>query len=578
MKRLAQGRGIVREPKVLKQDDARLAARAAVAPPPMRVLVVEDSILSARVLCDMLDAEPDITVVDVATTGQEGVRRAGELQPDVVLMDIHLPDIDGIQATWLIISQRPACSVIMVTSEERTEYLQRAMVAGAQGYLLKPIRDPTQMAQSIRIVRQRALERRAALAPGTPRPAARVSSELAARAEGAEALHRIAANVAGRRDPREIAENAVAALLPLYHAEAGTFYLLDEHDRVDELIAAGLSPEFVAALRLGYTQGPRCPLWCETRAVAIGDVGNDPAVAALRVPLVAEGLTSLVLVPAISEGRALGGLVLYHRQPRNYVPHELQLLETFAAELAGAIKLAQAYAAVEALDRQREEFLALVSHELRQPVAAIAVAAEAIAGTPGLSPAEQRALGSLRRQAHRLARLAEDVLDVARVETGQLQLQPAELDLTALIAALVRQAGEPRLQLAVRERPIWVEADAERLGQAFDNLVSNALKYSRATDPVAVEVSATQAEARVAVRDRGVGLGPEEVAQLFQKYGRVRNDSTAGIEGIGLGLYLSRLMVEAHGGSIAVTSPGRGQGSEFTIMLPRCRWPEGRQA
>jgi signal transduction histidine kinase len=549
-----------------KRDSPSAPERSATQT--LRILIVEDSILTARVLHDMVDAQPDMTVVGMASTGQDGVRRAIELRPDVILMDIHLPDIDGIHATWLIVSRHPDCSVIMVTSEERTEYLQRAMVAGAQGYLIKPMRSAAEMADSIRVVRQRAVERRALLAASDVGAQTDARAELTARAEGAEALHRVAAEVAGRRDPREIAENAVAALLPLYHSEGGSFYLVDAAGAVHELLVSGLSAGFLAQLRQSYSRGAESPLWCETRAVAIVDVASEPAVGAMRAALVGEGVASLVLVPAIAEGRAIGGLVLYHREPRTYLPHQLELLETFAAELAGAIKLAQAYAAVEALDRQREEFLALVSHELRQPVAAIATAAEALADTPGLGPAERRALGSLRGQAHRLARLAEDVLQVARAETGQLHLHRAQVDLGTLVAALVRQLAEPRLHLTLPAEALWVDADPERIGQAFDNLVSNALKYSGAADPVEVVVGATAGEARIDVHDHGVGLAPEEVAQLFHKYGRVRNTNTATVEGIGLGLYLCRLLVDAHDGSITATSPGRGQGSTFTITLP----------
>jgi pilus assembly protein CpaE len=132
----------------------------------LRVLVVEDSALMARVLREMVDSQPDMTVIDVATTGQDAVRRATELRPDIVLMDIHLPDIDGVHATWLIASKNPESSVIMVTSEERTEFMQRAMVAGAQGYVLKPVRDTEEMANTIRTVRERALERRSLLVAG----------------------------------------------------------------------------------------------------------------------------------------------------------------------------------------------------------------------------------------------------------------------------------------------------------------------------------------------------------------------------------------------------------------------------
>jgi pilus assembly protein CpaE len=138
---------------------------------PLRILVVEDNLQSAELLCELLAMEPDMSVLGVAMTGQQAVRRAAELCPDVVLMDIHLPDIDGIHATWLIASKNPDSSVIIVTSEARPDYMQRAMVAGAQGYILKPIRNRADLYSTIRTVRQRALERRALLThPGSTPP------------------------------------------------------------------------------------------------------------------------------------------------------------------------------------------------------------------------------------------------------------------------------------------------------------------------------------------------------------------------------------------------------------------------
>jgi pilus assembly protein CpaE len=137
----------------------------------LRILVVEDNLQSAELLCEMLAMERDMNVLGVAMTGQQAVRRAAELRPDVVLMDIHLPDIDGIHATWLIASKNPDSAVIIVTSEARPDYMQRAMVAGAQGYILKPIRNRADLYSTIRTVCARALERRALLThPGSAPP------------------------------------------------------------------------------------------------------------------------------------------------------------------------------------------------------------------------------------------------------------------------------------------------------------------------------------------------------------------------------------------------------------------------
>src|SRR3979409_1130291 len=126
----------------------------------IRVLVVDDSAMTRTLLSQLITSQPDMTVVGTAATGHEAVRRATELQPDIVLMDVHMPDLDGIQATWLVSSKAPHGAVIMVTSEERIDFLQKAMSAGAQGYVLKPFGNGVQLFQTIRDVHGRSSARR----------------------------------------------------------------------------------------------------------------------------------------------------------------------------------------------------------------------------------------------------------------------------------------------------------------------------------------------------------------------------------------------------------------------------------
>ena len=134
----------------------------------IRVLAVDDSATIRETLGLLLDAQPDMELVGTAASGQEAVRRAAELQPDIVLMDIHMPDLDGIQATWLVSSRAPHGAVIMVTSEERIDFLQKAMSAGAQGYVLKPFGNGVQLFQTIRDVHGRSSARRMQVVSGGP--------------------------------------------------------------------------------------------------------------------------------------------------------------------------------------------------------------------------------------------------------------------------------------------------------------------------------------------------------------------------------------------------------------------------
>src|SRR3979411_2242390 len=135
---------------------------------PIRVLAVDDSFTIREMLSRLIGGQPDMELVGAAASGQEGLRRAAELQPDVVLMDIHMPDLDGIQAAWLMSSRAPHGAVIMVTSEERIDFLQKAMSAGAPGYVLKPFGNGAQLFQTVREVHGRSSARRLQVVGGGP--------------------------------------------------------------------------------------------------------------------------------------------------------------------------------------------------------------------------------------------------------------------------------------------------------------------------------------------------------------------------------------------------------------------------
>jgi signal transduction histidine kinase len=221
------------------------------------------------------------------------------------------------------------------------------------------------------------------------------------------------------------------------------------------------------------------------------------------------------------------------------------------------------------VDRQREEFLSLVAHELRQPVAAIAVAAAGLASAPGLSAKERRVLLGLRGQSRRLIGLAEDLLAIARFEGGRMELDRGDVDLGAVVGAVARDCSEPeRVHVGPPPGELHVHGDPVRLAQAVENLISNALKYSPPDAPVEVSLVRLGRTVSVQVRDRGIGLAAADVQRLFRKYGRVENARTADVQGVGLGLFLVRLIAEAHGGRARAESAGPGLGATFSVELP----------
>jgi len=218
----------------------------------------------------------------------------------------------------------------------------------------------------------------------------------------------------------------------------------------------------------------------------------------------------------------------------------------------------------------REEYIALFVHELRHSAAAMSLASASLASSPRLTAEERSFLGRLRQQAGDLEHLAGHLLAMGRLEGRARALNLVTVDLDELAAAAAAECAAPeRVDVRPLGRPALVLADPEDLRRAFDNYLRNALKFSPQTSCVMLEVIERGALLGVEVSDRGAGFEPADARLLFRKYGRLRGSQTGGTDGAGLGLYLTRLIVEAHGGLVEASSPGRGAGARFRFLLPR---------
>jgi PAS domain S-box-containing protein len=242
-----------------------------------------------------------------------------------------------------------------------------------------------------------------------------------------------------------------------------------------------------------------------------------------------------------------------------------------ARKQAEAMQLARERA--ELADRAKSQMLSRVSHELRTPLNAVLGFSQLMALDPSTDPRHQGWLRQIQASGEHLLGLVEDVLDLSSIEGGQLSLNCQPTALAPVIdeswtMVSTGQAG-PRVEfinLAPPHDPLPVLADRKRLKQVVANLLSNAVKYNRAGGQVVVQAWRDGGEVAFSVRDTGGGLGPEQLAKLFKPFERVGAER-GGIEGRGIGLALSRQLVEAMGGSITVQS-NAGQGSTFTVRLP----------
>jgi PAS domain S-box-containing protein len=295
------------------------------------------------------------------------------------------------------------------------------------------------------------------------------------------------------------------------------------------------------------------------------------------------GFTSVIIAPLTARGRTLGAITLVTAESgRRYGAADVALVEELARRAAIAIDNARLYAAeqqaraeAEAAVRQRDQFLSIAAHELKTPLTTLLGNAQLMlrrAVRDGTLPErELRQLQVINEQASRLHRMVLALLDISRLDSGQLSIERAPLDLAALARRVieeVRPANDGRqIEFAAPDESLLVAADELRLEQVLQNLIQNALKYSPEGEPVAVRVERRSTSAAVTVVDRGIGIPAAALPRLFGRFYRAPNAEARQIGGMGVGLYVVKEIVTLHGGDVTVES-AEGQGSTFTISLP----------
>ncbi|HET8539910.1 MAG TPA: ATP-binding protein [Anaeromyxobacter sp.] len=231
-------------------------------------------------------------------------------------------------------------------------------------------------------------------------------------------------------------------------------------------------------------------------------------------------------------------------------------------------------ARVEEADRRKTEFLGVLSHELRNPLAPLRNAAYVLSRAPAGGEQARAAVGVIGRQVEQLARLVDDLLDVTRIARGKVQLRRRKVDLGNVACrtaedhrTLLAERGVS-LEVAAPTGPLWVNADATRLAQVIGNLLGNAAKFTDAGGRVALTVTEEGGRGVVRVADTGIGMPPGMLARVFEPFVQVENARHAGRGGLGLGLALVKGLVELHGGTVEARSAGEGRGAEFVVALP----------
>jgi PAS domain S-box-containing protein len=385
------------------------------------------------------------------------------------------------------------------------------------------------------------------------------------------------------------------AVVALLGADKGTIQLLDDTDSVLRIAAQrGFDAAFLETCRqMLVADDSACGRAVRTGArLVIEDVASDAAYESLRPVALAAGFRAVVSTPLVGpEGTTFGVLSTHFAAVHRPNDQQLGLLDLFirhACDFIRRCKMEQALRRSEESlrdgDRRKDEFLALLAHELRNPLAPVRYALATIRKAGATPEHLTRANQVIERQIIHMSHLLDDLLDVSRITRGVIELKKTRTDLAAVISAAVdaaRPAMDARQHVLSVDLPaeaLELEADSMRLTQVFSNLLINAAKYTNKPGLIQVWASREADEVVVSVRDNGIGIAKEMMPKLFTLFNQAHCVLERSEGGLGVGLALVRGLVSLHGGQVQAHSEGPGKGSEFVVRLPAFTAPQALAA
>jgi signal transduction histidine kinase/DNA-binding response OmpR family regulator len=577
------------------------------------ILIVDDlpeKLLVFRTILD--DLGQDIVC---ARSGREALKEVLHGDFAVILLDVNMPDIDGFETATLVRGYKRSAHtpIIFITSYADEMQTTRGYSLGAVDYILSPV-VPEVLRSKVKVfvdlhLMQRRLKRHAEerVALAAAEAARRAAEESTRRADFLAQASRVLADAL---DEELAAQRLVQLLVPLFATRA-CLVCLDGAGEPQRWVAAqsrraadgpaGEADAMFAAGDARVTRGGAEALPAADRAhlaAAFGrqatsgsdatgerrterPAGADAGVSARAGDWPASAPATLVLSAG---GQALGGLLVEAGEGADWVG-----IRDLAGRAATALENARLYrslqleieerrgieARLHASNRRKDEFLAMLSHELRNPLAPIRTALEVIRRLAPSEPKLTWAIDVTGRQVTHLTRLVEDLLDVARINQGKITLQMEAVDLREVLVhgiETVRPFLESRRhQLArqVPDTPVWMRGDFARLSQVVANLLNNAAKYTE--EGGAIELSlgvGADGQATISVCDNGIGIDAELLPHVFELFEQGKRSLDRSQGGLGVGLTLVRSLVELHQGRVEATSEGAGRGAQFRIHLP----------
>lgn len=410
--------------------------------------------------------------------------------------------------------------------------------------------------------------------------------------EGAIARHKALLELAAQGAPLQDVLQALvrtAGSLTAEGARAAIFMLDANEPRLRFQVAHGLPDSCTSAMdrfAIGAHQSSRGPA-AAAQSVIVRDVALDPNWQPYLAHAQAHDIRACWSFPLHSaSGRLLGAFAIFHAQPREPDPAQYEEAR-FLANIASLViareketldrvrEREQAEQALRDANRRKDVFIAMLGHELRNPIGTLRNSLHILERT--LPEPKPRPLSVMDRQIQQLTRLTDDLMDASRIAQGKLEMRMERIELHAAVQQAIETARplcsnkSQQLEYEPLPEPVYLVADAARVTQMVTNLLTNASKFTPGGGRVRVKLAREPGSASVQVKDSGVGIAPEQREHVFEMFAQLDEGKQVGHQGLGIGLSLVKKLATSHGGSIEVQSPGLGQGSEFTLRLPAQR-------
>jgi len=406
---------------------------------------------------------------------------------------------------------------------------------------------------------------------------ASVRDELATQVGDLRRLHEMSTRMSNTLELQPILDEALRTTTAIQGTDLGLIYFCEgDEGRLRIVASLGFDAEMLEQVQRAPVGAGACVKAVEgAQRVVIEDVERDPAFAGHREVARRAGFRAVHSTPLVTRsGRVIGVLSTHFRKPYRPTERQIELVDLCARQAVDFIENARLYTQLRDADRQKDEFMAILAHELRNPLAPVRNALEILRRDQDNPASVSQTRAMMERQIEQMVRLVDDLMDASRISRNRLVLRKEQVELSTVIQRAIElsrpqiEGAGHALEVHLPAQRVFLDADPTRLAQVFSNLLNNAAKFTPPGGHLEVRAEREGSSLRIGVRDDGAGIPPDMLSNVFEMFTQVDRSIERSQGGLGIGLSLARSIVGLHGGTLEAHSEGLGRGSEFVVHLP----------